>query len=214
MSELTQLPEWLGGAVIGAIIAALGYVAKLIFDGVMAAYQARNARLARLVELQSLLRVGNSCFKTQILQATRLMGLIKQNHSDLKLGDGREDTIAKTYSQFTPEEKELHEIIRSMTVNALGPVNQSQLEWLKKDTYFKVQPQGKGNLSELAKLLADLEAHLMLWHAKYKVWIPNTPEHALVYLADEKGHGIGFPSGLDEEVAKIIEKARWIDFWI
>lgn len=83
MSELTQLPEWLGGAVIGAIIAALGYVAKLIFDEVVAAREARNVRLARLVELHSLLRAGKACFLTQNAHAKRLTNLITLNHSDL-----------------------------------------------------------------------------------------------------------------------------------
>ena len=36
----------------------------------------------------------------------------------------------------------------------------------------------------------------MLWHAKYEAWIPNHPEHALVYMADEKHHGLGFPGAI------------------
>ncbi|MBE7468345.1 MAG: hypothetical protein DPW09_16935 [Anaerolineae bacterium] len=214
MSELTQLPEWLGGAVIGAIIAALGYVAKLIFDEVVAAREARNVRLARLVELHSLLRAGKACFLTQNAHAERLTNSITMKHLDLEKGKGYEEIMSKAFAQFTLEEKELHRIIRGITVHAMRPINQSLSEWLKKDTYFKAQQQGRGDFYELSKLLTSLDVHLLLWHAKYEEWIPDTPEHALVYLADEKGHGVGFPSGLDEKVAKIIEEASWIDFWI
>jgi len=51
-----------------------------------------------------------------------------------------------------------------------------------------------------------LQAHLLLWLAKYEIWIPASPEHALVYLADEKEHGVGFPRGLDELVDATLKR--------
>jgi hypothetical protein len=36
----------------------------------------------------------------------------------------------------------------------------------------------------------------------YEIWIPDYEEHALVYLADERRQGIGYPAGLDETVEK------------
>jgi len=48
-------------------------------------------------------------------------------------------------------------------------------------------------LGKLAVFLAQLEAHLVLWVAKYEAWISDQPEHALVFLADEEKHGVGFP---------------------
>jgi hypothetical protein len=75
--------------------------------------------------------------------------------------------------------------------------------WLKNDTYFKAQKQTNSNLGILAEKLAQVEIHLLLWEAKYQLWIPDHPEHALVYLADEKEHGIGFPKGIDEVLSKI-----------
>jgi hypothetical protein len=48
--------------------------------------------------------------------------------------------------------------------------------------------------------------HLRLWHAKYEAWIPGHPRHALVYLADEEQHGIGFPGGLDQVVDEVLRE--------
>jgi hypothetical protein len=131
--------------------------------------------------------------------------MVRETHPDL-IGaeEGYDRMFSKAYSVFTPDEKELHAIIRSLTMYSLRPTNQSLLNWLKSDTYFKAQKPSQGILGELAEKLATLEAHLILWHAKYKAWIPGTPEHALVYLADEEKHGIGFPSGIDDVVRKAL----------
>jgi hypothetical protein len=67
--------------------------------------------------------------------------------------------------------------------------------------FFKAHRADDARYGRLAQLLGQLETHLILWHAKYAAWIPNNPEHALVYMADESKHGLGFPSGIDEEVA-------------
>jgi hypothetical protein len=131
--------------------------------------------------------------------------MVHEKHPDLAgTEEGYERTFSKAYKVFTPEEKELHAIIRSITIHSLCTTNQSLSDWLKNDTYFKAQRPSKGIYGELAMQLATLEAHLILWHAKYETWIPETPEHALVYLADEEKHGVGFPSGIDEIVRKTL----------
>ena len=158
MSELNQIPEWLGAAVIGAVIAALGYVGKIILEWWSKVREARNTRRARLIELQSLLSATRVSFVIQNNHADRLVSMIKENHSNLvQAEEGYERIFSKVYDQFTPEERELHGIIRSITVNSLRPANQSLLEWLKNDTYFKAQRQNtKKNLGQLAKQLAAL----------------------------------------------------------
>lgn len=65
MNELTQVPDWLGGAVVGAVIAVLGYVGKLIVESWIAVCEARNVRRSRLVELRSLLRAAWVSFSIQ-----------------------------------------------------------------------------------------------------------------------------------------------------
>jgi hypothetical protein len=39
--------------------------------------------------------------------------------------------------------------------------------------------------------------------AKFEYWIPDKPERALVFMADENEHGIGFPLGIDDLVASL-----------
>jgi hypothetical protein len=51
---------------------------------------------------------------------------------------------------------------------SLRPTNQSLLNWLKSNTHSKAQKPSPGILVELAEKLAALEAHLILWHAKYE----------------------------------------------
>ncbi len=205
MENLMLLPEWLGTAVIGAVVAALGYVGKLIIESAIAIRAARNARRARLVELQSLLRASWVSFSVQNDHAKRLLLMVRENHPGLaETEKGFDRAFSTAYMEFKPDEKELHAIIRSITIYSLRPTNQSLSNWLKNDTYFKAQKPSHGIFGELAEKLAALEAHLILWHAKYETWIPETPQHALVYLADEEKHGIGFPSGIDEVVRKAL----------
>jgi uncharacterized membrane protein len=82
-SELTQIPAWLGTAVIGAIIAALGYVGKQFLDWWAAVREKENVRRARLVELQSLLRATWVSFTVQNNHAQRLAAMIMENHPGL-----------------------------------------------------------------------------------------------------------------------------------
>ena len=42
MDNLMQVPEWLGAAVIGAVVAALGYVGKLIIESWLGIREAQN----------------------------------------------------------------------------------------------------------------------------------------------------------------------------
>ena len=71
---------------------------------------------------------------------------------------------------------------------------------LRADIYHRTMRGKTEDEARLALLLNQLDAHLLLWLAKYEGWIPNRPDHALVYLADEQQHGLGFPRGVDEAV--------------
>lgn len=202
MSDLAYIPEWLGAAAISALIAALGYVGKLLV-GVRQAYRdAKNARLAALVRLQSLLRVSRTAFRIQHKHAVDLSALIVARQPALA-SHGYDVIIAKGFLTLNEEERELHTMIRCITVNALRPTNQELLAWLGADTYFKAYAK-PNKAAVCAKSLGQLESHLLLWHAKYEAWIPDHPEHALVYLNDEKQHGVEFPKGLDEAVDQLV----------
>jgi hypothetical protein len=93
-----------------------------------------------------------------------------------------------------------------MTVNSLWPTNSAMLDWLASDTYFKTQPHKPGLHGQLAQGLTQLEAHLQLWKAKYLAWIPDHPEHGLVYMADEGMHGLSFPGAIDGLVDRVVKE--------
>ncbi|MGB2930865.1 MAG: hypothetical protein WBE08_06740 [Methyloceanibacter sp.] len=120
---------------------------------------------------------------------------------------GYEETLALGYSGLSNTERETHSIIRAMTEHIVYPLNLQLLDWVREDTYFKAC-RGKGPYGELARRLGDLETHLLMWKAKYEVWIPKQPTHALVFLDDEKEHGIGFPAGIDDLVGQILSRAE------
>lgn len=207
MNELVGLPEWLGTAAIGAIIAALGYLAKTAIELITAARREQRERRAALVRLGSLLRATGVAFEIQNDLAQRLLAAIEKNHPDVSTEGGYERAISRAYPRLSEDELELHAMVRGYTINALKPTNEKILEWVREDTFFKSR-QGKGKLEdELAQKLSHLEAHLLLWLAKYEAWIPNDKHHSLVYLADEQRHGLGFPTSIDHTVAQVLAKS-------
>ena len=194
---------------LAASAAALGYVGKLIMEYWSSVREARNARRAQLVELNSLLGAAWVSFSIQVKHAKRLVELLRERNPELEgADDGSERIFSRAYSSFTQEERDLHAIIRGITVHSLRPTNEAMSNWLKNDTYFKAQEVSKGVLGDLARKLSLLEAHLTLWHAKFEIWIPETPEHALVFMADEESHGMGFPRGIDDLVRKALQWER------
>jgi hypothetical protein len=211
MENVAQIPAWLGTAVLGAVIAAVGYVAKLILESVGEVRTRVRTRRARLAELLSLLRAGKAAFLVQCENRDRLAELIEQRNPELaKSAIGYEDLFATAYPTMTQRERELHAIIRTITVNALRPLNESALVWLREDTYFKALAWGTRLRARIAEKLAELEAHLLLWHAKYLIWIPEQLEHSLVYLADEQKHGVGFPTNIETDIQDLLKKKWWI----
>ena len=211
MDSVAHIPEWLGTAVLGAIIAALGYLAKLLLEWLGEVKIRLRTRRARLVEVFSLLRAGRVAFKIQSEHRNRLKESIAKRAPELDASlTGYERLFTAAYPSMTEDEKELHTLVRTITVNTLRPLNESLLKWLREDTYFKARTWGSGLYVQVAQKLADLEAHLLLWHAKYTVWIPENPAHSLIYLADEERHGVGFPSGIENDVQELLKRRWWI----
>ena len=223
MTYMASVPEWLGVAVLGAIIAALGYISKLCFEGVSAWRRSRAESLRQLLELASLLHASHEAFFHQRRLVGRLEESLKTNHQSIVLDrSGFERHFSQAFADFTSDETDLHTIIRGITQHTLHPVNQAISAWLQKDLTYRVV-QGLGTVrgagmhrGQLAAKLNQLDTHLLLWHAKYEAWIPEHPQHALVYLADEEHHGVGFPQGLDDTVTKVLQemKAHLPQEWI
>jgi hypothetical protein len=119
--------------------------------------------------------------------------------------------FSAAYKGMTKNAKAQHGINRTITENMLHPIYELLLKWVREDDYFKAHMWGTGNRRKLAYYLYQLEAHLVLWLAIYKKWIPNQPEHALIYMEEEKQQGVGFPEEeqLDDVVKSILEKG-WL----
>jgi hypothetical protein len=205
MTELNALPEWVGTAIIGAVLASLGFLGTRLIDWISAIRAERRARRARLVDLLALLRAGDVAFKIQSENRNRLLARLERRAPELrKRAWGFDKIFARTYPSMTPAELDLHAVVRTITMHTLQPLNEGLLAWLQADHEFKVHRPGKGDRARLATYLADLEAHLLLWRSKYQAWIPTHPERALVYLADERRHGLPFPDGGTDLVGKLL----------
>jgi hypothetical protein len=189
----------------GAVVAVLGYVGKILVES-WQQWRARKAALqAQLLRLQALLKASRAAFQVQAEVRNRLASyLTKRLQSDLPQHKGYEELFSALHDRMTPGERSLHEIIRAYTEFALRPINQAMLDWLDADVHYRGLTRGRGAEIGLPSQLNALDVHLRLWLAKYEVWLPNHPQHALVYLEDEDRHGVGFPSGLDETVADLV----------
>ena len=180
-------------AAIGLVTASLGYVGTLAGRMIDDMILRRSIRESSLIELQSYLLASQAANFAQRNIRNELAATLRTDfphHAKL----GYDALFAACFPKMTGEQKRTHGLIRAYTVDALRPMNQSMSTWLGKDREFKHQTD------TLGLALQALEAHLTLWHAKYAFWIPDHPERALVYLADEENHGVGFPVGIEELV--------------
>ncbi len=196
MPDASAPPLWAAPALLAAVLAALGFVGKTITDLVLRLREDARVRRSRLTELYALLRAGDAAFAVQRELRVRLADQLRHRlPKTAELPPGFDRLFAATFADMTADERQLHALIRTMTVHTFRPLNQSLLEWLRADRYFRAISPAHRRLGSLALFLAQLEAHLVLWVAKYEAWIPEHPEHALVFLADEERHGVGFPMG-------------------
>ena len=195
------------GVLAAAVVAALGYVATEGVQGLRGWRREREERRVRLNRLQSLLFASRIAFRVQREQRERLADLLTGRFPDeLPEGAGYERLFTHLYERFDEVERDLHTVVRGYTEHALRPINQAMRLWLENDSEHRITHGKTGVEAEFAKQLNDLDAHLVLWLAKYETWIPDRPKHALVYLADEAAHGLGFPTGIEDTLTKILKR--------
>jgi hypothetical protein len=202
-----------GTTALAVAFAACGYVAKTFIDLFIRREQKKRERFARLLKLSSLLDASWTAFENQRVHRNHLYQLIENNHPD-KIPQGRdigyEEVFSTVYPYFTPEEKELHGLIRGITVYGLRPVNLALSRWLAEDTDFRTGLSKEDELYNNLTVQLNMAArHLVLWHAKYRNWI-KAPEHSLVYLNDEEHHGLAFPTGIEDLVREVIKRQKFV----
>lgn len=191
------------GPLVGATVAALGYVAKISLEYLAGRRKLRRERAAELARLQALLDASRAAYLSQRELRDRLNELLQASHSEYVESRGDDWNFRVCYPTMSSEEIALHVIIRSYTEHAIRPLNEDTVQWLARDTFFRAGRSYGAEGERLAGMLTVLHAHLLLWAAKYAVWIPERPENALVFLADEESHGIGFPRGIEAVIATV-----------
>src|SRR5262245_22279703 len=138
---LDHLPEWLRTPLIPAVIAAIGYVAKLAIEGLSKWNAGRRERRAKLIALQSLLLASKSVFEVQNTLVKRLCKEIRPGHETTDVTYDR--ILADDYSKMNERQKLEHGIIRSYTSKCLLPLNSRMIDWLAADAHFKSAKGGE-----------------------------------------------------------------------
>jgi hypothetical protein len=189
-----------------ALFGAIGYTVRSVHGWRNGIAERHAQMVGRLQSLAALLRTSGSIFEAQAEQRNRLHSLVREKPEVKAVAEqGYEAIFASAYGTFTDAEKELHGLIRSMTVNAVRPVNSALSSWLDEDSYFKTVTAPLKDAEKLSRWLHQLELHLTLWHAKYDYWMED-PRHSLVYLGDEADHGVPFPRGIEKVVDEALRE--------
>ena len=210
--DIHTIPPWLGTAIAGAALAVIGHVWTNFQQWRETQQKAERIRRSRLAELVASIRAGDAAWAIQCENRERLNDLVAARMpSQAKNDEGYDQSFALAYSTMTPDERALHDVIRGITIHTIRPINRRLRKWLQSDTEFRVRVIDSTPRGRLAGYLNTLEVHLILWEAKYQIWIPGHPERALVYLADEKQHGIEFPKKGVQIVNAVLTETGRID---
>lgn len=194
----------MNAAVWGGVVAALGFLAKQIWDATIEHRRIKRARRSQLVELQALLSATRVSYEVQILHRNSLLELLRTRLPTIDVSRGYDQAFASVFTAMSSAERELHTLIRGISVYSLLPGNAALIAWFNDDKYFKAQAGKPGAEGMLALKLSEMQTHIILWQAKFNSWIPDQPWHALVYMDDENQHGSRFPSGMEDVVKKVL----------
>jgi len=209
MDWLTMILNRFGTEILAAISGIIGFFAKWYFDRLQKRKHLETERLDALLRLRGLLTESHSVFLSQNYQAQRLMKLLRAKHgAEVSNGIGFDETFLSLYNQFDAEEKELHSLIRSTTLNSMYRLNNDLSKWIKDCHLFLSPKRTDVTGMRFADCLNDLQLHLNQWLDKYNVWIKQDDRRSLVYLNDEKKHGKKFPEKLESILGEIIQELR------
>lgn len=222
MVELLK-QEWIRTLLVAAVSAVAAYAWKSWIENRERKRKERASIISKLQELKSLLDTSRYLFSMQQAQVQRLMESLRHNHpAEYAKGEGYDERMARCFGQFNDDEKAVHGIIRAYTEYSMRRVNEAIQRWLDTDDQFKTSRVQSTRRQALADRLRELEMHLLLWQAKLEYWLPANPGHALVYMEDEKAHGLGFPNdrvlerdgkkyqidGVDTEVSRVLAELQ------
>ena len=204
--SLAEIPDWLSAAIIGAVFATIAFFTKELIERrkINIAILAEN--ISNLKSLLRLLKTQHRVFSIQCKRRDEIIShLTVQFPEDVQKYNGFEEKLTNLYDKMDPIDRENHLVVRGYTKGSLFPLNK-KIQKLTRKINVNLLNAHSVEKENLKIYLENLDLHLNLWLAKYDEWIPDNPKHSLVYLADEKEHGIGFPTGIEDEIGKIISK--------
>jgi len=174
--------------------------------GVVPAARADNAEALReLRTFQSLLAESWALFLSHNAQRGRLFEMVITNRRGrVPDFEGYDDLFYKLHDEMSAEETELFRIVRGNTRRGTHRMNGRILEWVEAHPVAALLPERTAAVAELEAQVLALKVHLEEWFAKYEDTFLPDEKRTLVYLADEKKHGKGWPKELDGAVAGAI----------
>jgi len=204
MNALAQIPDWFGEAVMAVVAGVLGFFAKSLWEALRTRRHRQSERITALREFKRLLEDSKSVFRSQNYMARRLLSRLRQKYpAQVEEGLGFDETFYRLLAKMDDEERELQSLIRSTTLNSMRNLNEALRQWLREHQEFRT-PMKAGSQVHFAEDLQQLELHLNQWFDKYEAVIPGNEQRSLVYLADEKQHGFGFPNRIASSVEGVI----------
>ncbi len=105
-----------------------------------------------------------------------------------------EEVFVTAYPTLTSEQRNLFDLIRSITENSLYTRNNEVLELLKEESqYFNELPEFK-----------DLQGHLELWNAKFNSLFKTRSDYCLIYVGVKENKP--FRGGIEQKVEEVIKE--------
>jgi hypothetical protein len=198
----TVSPALVNGAV-AALFGVLGFVGKSATDAIREKRAESRSRFARLKELEAFLLQSGDLFRNQNYKAKRLLDMLQRRlGARVRPRVGYDATFHDFYEDFTDEERELFELIRGTTRDSMRKVNEDMKAWIRANPGIVTSKDV--HVVALAEQLRLLDLHLSDWLVKFHSIFEGDWKHALVYLADERRHGLGFPTGIEAVLQEVL----------
>jgi hypothetical protein len=169
---------------------------------------ARAESLQALRALEALLVESKSALNEQVRLRSRLIALIRTNRPGQELDfEGQDDLFYQLSAAgaLNAAEKDRFGDVRLSTM-VIRDVDVQLLDWVRAHPIAGLYPVMTPAGERLGKQLDALKNHLNYWLKRYDNAFAHDEHRALVFMADEKHRGPGWPHGLTPAVKAAIRE--------